>query len=217
MRNIFIDRPDMFKDNVYNSIRTKIITQEFPPGARINEKQLMEEYGIGKTPLREIFFRLQYDGLIRRFPRSGTIVAPIDFGELREAAEIRLALEGLVGDLASKQITFEQLEAMRRHTDLLEQTARGGVHAEYVITEAQLHGMLYAATRNEKLRQTITEQQSLFSRIWFSIERTPGDLAPQVDDWRNICDALAERDARRVAQINRQHFRTFYNYLKSIF
>ena len=217
MGHIIAEQPDMLKDSVYNAIRTRIITQDLPPGSRINEKQFMDEYGIGKTPLREVFFRLQYDGLIRRFPRSGTIVAPLDFGELRDAAEIRLALEGLVGDLAAKLITVEQLEAMRRHTDLLERTSREGVHAEYVITEAQLHGMLYAATRNEKLRQTITEQQSLFSRIWFSIERTPGDLEPQVADWRNICAALAERDARRVVQINKQHFKTFYNHLKAIF
>ena len=211
------EQPDMLKDNVYNALRTRIITQELPPGARINEKKLMEEYKIGKTPLREVFFRLQYDGLIRRFPRSGTIVAPIDFGELREAAEIRLVLEGLVGDLATRLITAEQLAAICRHTDLLELTSRSGVHAEYVITESQLHGMLYAATGNEKLRQTITEEQSIFSRMWFSIERTPGDLSAQVADWRNICAALAERNARRVVQINKQHFRTFYNHLKAMF
>ena len=105
MGHIIAEQPDMLKDSVYNAIRTRIITQDLPPGSRINEKQFMDEYGIGKTPLREVFFRLQYDGLIRRFPRSGTIVAPLDFGELRDAAEIRLALEGLVGDLAAKLIT----------------------------------------------------------------------------------------------------------------
>ena len=217
MQQIASEQPEMLKDNVYNAIRTRIITQDLPPGARINEKRFMEEYGIGKTPLREVFFRLQYDGLIRRFPRSGTIVAPIDFVELREAAEIRLALEGLVGDLAARLITAEQLEAMRRHTGLLERTSREGVHAEYVVAEYQLHGMLYEATRNEKLRQTITEQQSLFSRMWFSVERTPVDLEPQVRDWQDICDALASRDARRVVQINKQHFKTFYNHLKAMF
>lgn len=217
MPYIATEQPELFKDNVYNAIRTRIIVQDLPPGARINEKQLMDEYGIGKTPLREVFFRLQYDGLIRRFPRSGTIVAPIDFGELREAAEIRLALEGLVGDLAARLISAEQLAAMRRHTDLLEHTSREGVHAEYVMAESQLHGMLYAATHNEKLWQIIAEQQSLFSRIWFSIERTPGDLAPQVEDWRNICNALAVRDARLVSKINKQHFKTFYNHIKALF
>lgn len=207
----------MLKDSVYDSIKTRIIVQELPPGSRINEKELMEEYNIGKTPLREIFFRLQYDGLIRRFPRSGTIVAPIDFVELRDAAEVRLVLEGLVGDLAARNITAEQLSALHKHIDLLEETTKGGVSDKYVITESELHQMLYSATCNNKLHQTIIEQQSVFARMWFSIERTAPDLSGQVRDWRNIYAALLARDAKRVVQLNKQHFKTFYNFLKTMF
>ena len=57
MPYIATEHSELFKDNVYNAIRTRIIVQDLPPGARINEKQLMDEYGIGKTPLREVFFR----------------------------------------------------------------------------------------------------------------------------------------------------------------
>lgn len=207
----------MLKDRVYDSIKTRIISQNLAPGQRINEKELMEEYDIGKTPLREVFFRLQHDGLIRRFPRSGTIVSPIDFRELREAAELRLALEGLVGELAAKNISPSELENLDTHIALLEQTAKGGVHSAYILTESTLHGLLYAATHNSKLRVIIAEQQCIFSRMWFSIERSVRDLMPQVQDWRNISLALHKQDAEEVIRINREHFRTFYNYLKSFF
>lgn len=207
----------MNKDEVYDSIKTRIIIQKLQPGSRINEKELMEEYGIGKTPLREVFIRLQLEGLIRRFPRSGTIVAPIDFGELREAAEIRLALESLVGELAAKHITDKQLAVLKKHIDLLEKTSREGIQDKYIITETQLHFMMYDATRNNKLKQTIAEQQGIFSRMWFSIDRSAADLVPQVTDWRNIYKALQKRNTALVVKINVEHFSTFYNHLKTIF
>lgn len=205
----------MLKDSVYNAIKTKIIIQEMKPGARINEKELMEEYNIGKTPLREVFFRLQRDGLIRRFPRSGTIVSPIDFDELRDAAEIRLSLEGLVGELVAKRITEEEMGALSQRIELLDEYSREGSLNQYVVTESQLHQLMYEATHNNKLYQTITEQQGLFARMWFSIGRTTRDFVPQVKDWRNIYKALQQKNAEKVIQINREHFRTFYNNFKT--
>lgn len=207
----------MLKDSVYNSIRTKIITQKMRPGSRINEKQLMDEYEIGKTPLREVFIRLQFEGLIRRFPRSGTIVAPIDFGELREAAEIRVALEGLVAELAAKYITEPQLRALKKHIAELSKTAREGVLDKYIITETELHFFLYDATRNSKLKQLIAEQQGLFSRMWFSIDRSISDLTLQVKDWEDLYAALEKKDSALAVKINTEHFTTFYNHLKSFF
>ncbi len=207
----------MLKDAVYNSIRTRIITQKMRPGSRINEKQLMDEYEIGKTPLREVFIRLQFEGLIRRFPRSGTIVAPIDFAELREAAEIRVALEGLVAELAAKYITEPQLLALKKHISELSKTAREGILDKYIITETELHFLLYDATRNSKLKQLIAEQQGLFSRMWFSIDRSTSDLALQVKDWVDLCAALEKKDSALAVKINTGHFTTFYNHLKSFF
>lgn len=207
----------MLKNEVYSAIKTRIITQEMEPGCRVNEKELMAEYDIGKTPLREVFFRLQREGLIRRFPRSGTIVSPIDFTELREAAEIRLVLEGLVGELACKRISDERLDELCGQTDHLDDLMREGVRSNYIITESKLHSMLYEAARNGKLVQTITEQQSIFARMWFSVDRTSIDLAGQVRDWRSICKALRKRDAQRVAKLNQEHFSTFYNTFKKLF
>lgn len=64
----------------------------------------MAQYNIGRTPLREIFTELQREELIQRFPRSGTIVAPMDFNQLKEATEIRIPLEGVVGELLQNHV-----------------------------------------------------------------------------------------------------------------
>lgn len=207
----------MLKDHVYQSIKNRIIIQELEPGARLNEKDLMEKYDIGKTPLREIFFRLQHDGLIRRFPRSGTIVAPIDFKELRDAAEIRLTLEGLVARLAVQRITPKVLEKMRGLIKIMEGRATDGVTEDFISAETSLHSLLYDVADNKRLKDFISEQHCLFARMWFSTKRTPPDLEGQIEDWKKLCQALHDRDEDKAEELNKAHFDTYYNHLKSLF
>jgi DNA-binding GntR family transcriptional regulator len=204
----------LLKEQVYRSLKHKIVVQDMKPGARLNEKAIMQEYSIGKTPLREIFLRLQRDGLIRRFPRSGPIVAPIDFKELRDAAEIRLALEGLVGTLACRRITPAILVRMRELIAVMESRLRDGASEEFIAAETSLHSILYDMTDNDKLKTIIAEQHNLFARLWFSVEQTGLDLAGQIEDWRDLCNALAARDEFRACEASLKHFRTSYNHLR---
>ena len=90
------------KKKVYEDIRYRIITQDLPPGELLKEKELMTYYGIGRSPLRDIFIELQREGLIRRIPRAGTWVAPLDMNFVKQIAEVRIALEGLAGELLQK-------------------------------------------------------------------------------------------------------------------
>ena len=207
----------MLKDEVYQSIKLRIITQDLPPCARIHEKEFVEAYHIGKTPLREVFFRLENDGLIRRFPRSGTIVAPIDFVELREVAEMRMALEKLVGELAVRNITPELLEELRARVVKLEETLHDGQIDQYILTESALHEILYRATNNRRLGQTITVQQYLFARLWFTVNRQERALVSQAEDWRRVYQAMREGDEERLVELNCNHFKFFYQFLKSMF
>ena len=55
-----------------------------------NEKSLMGNYSIGRTPLREVLLRFQGNGLIIRVPRGGTVVAPLDLSNLMHILEARL-------------------------------------------------------------------------------------------------------------------------------
>ena len=102
------------KAEAYQSIRLRIITHDLPPGELLNEKSLMKEYQIGRSPLREIFIELQRDGLIQRFPRSGTFVTPIDLHLFKQIIEIRVNLEGLAGALAAERITEAELDVLKQ-------------------------------------------------------------------------------------------------------
>jgi len=206
----------MLKDEMYAVIKQQILIGFYSPGDLLNERELMDEYKIGKTPLREVFFRLQRDGLIRRFPRIGTIVAPIDTKRLYEIAEIRLYLEGIVARLAVKRITGKILEEMGEALQKMEEAAGEQKIGNFAAEEANLHSMLYKATGNAALKEFIEEQYSLFTRIWFTVERTPMDLTEQLRHWKLTYQALCEKDEEKAAESNMKHFEDYFNHLKSM-
>ena len=206
----------MLKDAVYEAIKQQILIGHYGPGDLLNERALMDEYKIGKTPLREIFIRLQNDGLIRRYSRVGTIVAPIHTKKLHEVAEIRSYLEGIVARLAVKRISDKALEKMRASLQQMEEAIQAGEISAFATEEANLHTMLYAAAGNTTLKEFIEAQYSIFTRIWFSVERTPMDLTEQLNHWKATYQALIEKDEEKAAASNIKHFEDYFNHLSSM-
>ncbi|MBW2707664.1 MAG: GntR family transcriptional regulator, partial [Deltaproteobacteria bacterium] len=59
----------MNKEEAYEELRVRIVTNGVAPGEILNEKDLMAQLAIGRSPLREILFRLQEENLIKPLPR----------------------------------------------------------------------------------------------------------------------------------------------------
>ena len=206
----------MPKDRVYEAIKQQILTGHYKPGDLLSERTLLDEFKIGKTPLREVFFRLQHDGLIRRFSRVGTIVAPIDAKRLHDVAEIRHYLEGIVARLAVQRITEKTLEEMFAALIKLEDAIEEANINAFAEEENRLHSLLYSATGNTALKEFIEGQYNMFIRMWFTVDRTPVDLTEQLNHWKAICQALYDKDEEKAVTSNMKHFENYFNRLKSM-
>ena len=66
------------RDLAYHAVRSRIITMELKPGDPLNDRELAEELGISRTPMREALILLNNAHMVAIKPQSGTHVAPID-------------------------------------------------------------------------------------------------------------------------------------------
>ncbi|MCF8105753.1 MAG: GntR family transcriptional regulator, partial [Desulfohalobiaceae bacterium] len=94
-------------DNIYRELKRRIVFLDYEPGQSLREKDLIEEFGVSRTPVREAFIRLESDGLVRIFPNLGTIVTEVSFQQLKDVFEIRSYLVRLAGQLAAARATEE--------------------------------------------------------------------------------------------------------------
>ena len=206
------------KTKAYENLRYRIITQELPPGELLKEKDLMAHYNIGRTPLREIFIELQREGLIRRVPRSGTWVAPMDLDYVEQVAEVRMALEGLAGEKAAQRISEDQLEALERILEKAkaDQIAGNANYQELIQYEARFHRIVYAATGNKKLEELLLEYLGLGTRIWYYLVFSEEHLFRLFEEQRAMLNALKKRDGKRCRRLMEQHTWAYFENIKGI-
>lgn len=77
-------------DKIIRQIRDLISSGQLKPGDRLpSERQLSERLGIGRTHVRDAIRKLEFYGILKTLPQSGTVVAGIGLE----------ALEGLISDI----------------------------------------------------------------------------------------------------------------------
>lgn len=199
------------KQTAYENLRYRIITQQLAPGEQLKDKEIMEHYGIGRTPLREVFLELQNEGLIKRVPRSGTWVAPMDLHFLKQVTEIRVGLESIAGEYAAERITNEQLAELELILDKVSaiETHDNSNHEELLTYESAFHDVIYASTGNPQLEKLLHNYQSVGARFWHYLVFSREQMAEQFESHRQMFDALKKGDKNVCRAICDAHIRQY--------
>ncbi len=209
----------MNKEEVYEELRVRIITNGVAPGEILNEKDLMTQLAIGRSPLREILFRLQEENLIKPLPRLGYMVTTLDIFEVRELVELRRELEGFAGYLAAQRITDEQLDGLR--TIIREaETEPGQAQEVSNITEyfdTRFHSLLYQAAGNQKLVKILQDLHIVMLRIWFHMGLNAIGFADQAQNLYEVLEALEQKDPNKTRTAMEDHVDQYAAQVKAQF
>src|SRR5947199_6486644 len=136
-------------DRAYLSIRDLIVSLELSPGGLIDERQLVESLGIGRTPVREALRRLSQEQLVEVFPRRGMFVTGVDVRDLARISEVRAALEPEAARLAAERATDEERDGLADLGDRI----TGGL--DLMGLDECIHRAVYAAAHNRLLEKTL--------------------------------------------------------------
>ncbi len=197
-------------EQAYHAIRDRLIMLDIAPGAPINEQALALELGMGRTPVRESLKKLELDHLVVSYPRRGTFATQVDITDLAEVSEMRAVLEPLAARRAATSARAESREALRAKA---EQIARMDPRREgnraLMAYDIDVHRLIYGATGNPHLEETLVRLDNLATRIWcLVLDRLPtiGDhVQEHVGLLRAIADGLPDR-AAELALAHTRHF-----------
>ena len=209
----------MNKEEAYEKLRVRIITNRVAPGEILKVKDLMAQLAIGRSPLREILFRLQEENLIKPLPRLGYMVTTLDIFEVRELVELRRELEGYAGYLAAQRITTAQLENLRTmmraaETETAETKDVSNI-TEYFDT--RFHSLLYQAAGNQKLVKVLQDLHIVMLRIWFHVGLGAIGFAHQAQNLYQVMAALEQRDPANARTAMEDHVDIYAAQIKEKF
>ena len=191
-------------ERAYHEIRALIVSLELPPGAVIDERDLMERLGIGRTPVREALRRLALERLVEVYPRRGMFVTGVDVRQLARLSEVRAVLEPEAARLAAERATAGDRAELGA---LLEELDAG--ESELMALDERIHRAVYRAAHNDLLEATLEQYYALALRIWtLALEHTQ-DLEAAVEAHRELVEAIRDGDGERAAQVMRDHVENF--------
>ena len=101
-------------ENVYNALLEKIVDGDYPPGYSLSIREISQQLEVSRTPVKEAFSRLVYDGYVEPLPNRSFIVARISTTEVLELLEVREALERSAAFYAAQRRTDADIAELQR-------------------------------------------------------------------------------------------------------
>jgi DNA-binding GntR family transcriptional regulator len=188
-------------------LRTLIIEGTLQPGARLNERELSEQLGVSRTPLREAFRMLAADGLLVQLPNRGAQVVALSRDDVCHAFEVMASLEGLAGELAAQRVTDNDLAELRvLQSDMEAAHRRHDLPAYYRINRT-VHDRINAIAANPVLAQTYRTLNARLHALRFRSNLNRGKWDRAVVEHRSMIAALAARDGGALREILVRHLR----------
>jgi DNA-binding GntR family transcriptional regulator len=192
-------------EEAVDRLRDQIVQGRLTPGQRLNERQLCEQLGISRTPLREAIKLLATEGLVDLLPNRGAVVSAVDPDRIAEALVVMGALEALAGECACTQASDETIAAIRTlHDEMLAMHAKGDL-AGYFRYNQLIHMSIVEASRNPVLANTYRQLNANVKRARYmaNLSRERWDAA--VAEHEQIIRALERRDAGALRTLLADH------------
>ena len=199
----------VLKDKVYEALKVAIMSMDIYAGEdppKLDERQLAEELGVSRTPIREALSRLEQEGLVRNIPRRGAFVVRKTKKEILEMICVWGALESLAARMAAVNASDEELAGLRRMFATYEDSKRASANIdEYSDDNINFH---QAILRLSKCDLLVSLAEGLFIHINSIRSRTlrEGDrVKDTIIDHMHIIEALEKRDEQLSERYVREH------------
>ena len=192
-------------DELAERLRDLIIEGDLAPGEKLSEKDLCEQFGVSRTPLREALKVLSTEGLVLLTPHRGAAVSKLTLADLEEAFPIMGALEAISGELACARITDREISHLRALHDAMVTRHRAGDLAGYFELNQRIHQGILDAAGNPTLTQMQRALAGRVRRARYMANMTPERWAKAVAEHEDIIRAIEGRQAERLGLLLKTH------------
>jgi DNA-binding GntR family transcriptional regulator len=203
-----IDSRETFKDKAYTALRNLIVSSDVyrsRADIRLDERQLAQDFGISRTPVREAMVQLEREGFVRSVPRRGVYVVRKTKSEVIELIQAWAALESMAARLLTQSASDADIAGLRRMFTTFEDDKLHAKLDEYSEVNINFHQTIIELSGNQVL---IRLAENLFTHMRMIRGSTIGEddrVERSIRDHMNIIHALEARNTERAEDLVRQH------------
>ena len=198
----------VLKDKIYESLKQAISTMNIYANDqehRLDERQLCEELGVSRTPVREALCRLEQEGLVKMIPRRGAFVIRRSKSEILEMVTVWAALESMAARLVTKHASDSEIASLRKMFATFDDRQPQAHIDEYSDKNIEFHQTILRLSRCALIESMAA---NLFIHMRGIRARTIGEhdrAKRSIIDHMHIIEALETRDEELAERLVREH------------
>lgn len=201
----------MSKSTAYEALTSAILTLALAPGTNLDEARLCAEFGLSRTPMREVLRQLAGEGYVALRQNRGAQVSEMSHTSLRAFFMAAPMVYSAILQLAAAHRSVRQLEDLRAAQATFCAALEQGSAANRALANIQFHRVTGEMADNIYLSPSFNRLLLDHARISMTFYRpVDADQAANIELARSqhdaIIDAIEKRDAARAGALAEDHW-----------
>lgn len=189
----------------------RILTLDIQPGSTLDETLLSEEYGLSRTPLREVFQKLAGDGYLAQIENRGTKVSSMDLVSMRDFFQSAPMIYAAVARLAAENASRQQIGELKQVQSLFRRAGEESEAQEMAMQNHQFHRIIGEMAGNPYLTPSLnrllidhTRMSQMFYKPINSKERLL--VWEACDQHDGMIEAIVNNDPGTIVNLTIEHW-----------
>lgn len=189
----------------------RILTLDIQPGSTLDETLLSEEYGLSRTPLREVFQKLAGDGYLTQNENRGTKVSSMDLTSMRNFFQAAPMIYAAVARLAAENAKSPQIEELKLAQKNFRRAGEESETQDMAMYNHRFHhiigemaGSPYLSPSLNRLLIDHTRMSQMFYKPINSKERLL--VWEACDQHDGMIEAIEKQDTTTIVQLTIEHW-----------
>jgi GntR family transcriptional repressor for pyruvate dehydrogenase complex len=227
LKEVSIEKP---VDVIIRQIKELVISGQLKPGDKLPpERKLSEQLAVGRTHVREALRKLEFYGILKTRPQSGTYVASIGVSALESLiadvlkidspsfvslVETRVLLEEATIRLACERRTKEDILQLQQSLEAYLDKADRGIKA---VEEDLLFHLTIAETSKNKVLKSLLLIiiPDIISN--YSVFKVCDNVTQKaLNEHKQLFDCVKKGDAARGAKVMKEHMKGVSEFARSL-
>lgn len=197
------------REYIYRVLKEDIIYLRLIPGEIISENDISKRFNVSRTPVRDVFSKLQIDNLIEVRPQRGTFVSLIDFEYVKDIVYMRNVVETQLFTELIDVITPEQLDVLQANLEdqriAIDRIEGGSSELEFFTIDSEFHRYAYSILGRSKLWEVIQQLKVHYTRFRMLDLVKTKDFGTLHKEHIKIVELIKQKDKAAIADTMKEH------------
>lgn len=199
------------KDFAFDQLKKRVLCLDLPPGSALDEVALSEQYGLSRTPMREVFQRLAGAGYVSLENNRGASVSSMDLDTMRGFFQSAPMIYAAVARLATELATPSQISTLKKIQSQFAKSVKAGAATDMAMHNHRFHEQMGVMAASPylapSLGRLLIDHTRMAQRFYRANRATSGkrvDLACEQHD--AMIDAIHNRQSALTVDLTLAHW-----------